>query len=61
VPGDIGSLLVEYVANLINQKVAESVVDVVDAQAAPLLAVAIADAERPSSSVTLIIYTYEGE
>ena len=59
--GDIANLLVNYVANLINQKVAASVAGIVDAQTASQLAVTIADMERPSSSLTLIIYTYEGE
>jgi cell division protein FtsB len=59
--GNIGNLLVEYVSNLIDQKVADSVAGVVDSQTATQLAATIEQLEMPSSSITLTIYTYEGD
>jgi hypothetical protein len=59
--GDIGGLLREYISNLVEEKMMDSVAAMVDdGLVAELAADEVKVRETPSSSITLIIYTYEG-
>jgi hypothetical protein len=59
--GDISGILNEYVALLIEAKITDSIQAAVDAATPQLTAETIESLETSSSSITLTIYTYEGE
>ncbi len=61
-PEDIAGLLNEYIANLVEAKMAGSVAGLVEVAVEGLAAERIAELEEePSATITLIIYTYQGE
>jgi hypothetical protein len=60
-PGDIEGLLNEYVSDLVGAKMMSVVEEEVDPVAGAMVAEAIEEMEMPSSNITMVIYTYEGE
>ncbi len=60
-PGDIAGLLNEYIAKLVEEKMADSVAGLVEVVVEELAAARIAALEGPSATITLVIYSYQGE
>jgi hypothetical protein len=59
---DIKGLLREYISNLVEEKMMDSAAELVDDElVAELAAEQVKAMETPSSDITLVIYTYEGE
>lgn len=60
-PGEIEDLLSEYIAKLVEEKMAESVAGLVEGVVGVLAAEQIAEIEQPAVIINLIIYAYKGE
>jgi len=60
-PGDVAGLLDEYVSDLVEEKMMSSIEGEVNAAVGPMVAEEVEEMEMPSSDITLVIYTYEGE
>jgi cell division protein FtsB len=60
-PGDIEGLLNEYVSDLVEAKMMALIEADVNATTDTMVAEIVEEMETPSSDITLVIYTYEGE